>query len=162
MIYQFTIQITEKHIKYALNKFFFRNFRKAFLMFGALGLLVLIMYLEAREITGFTELLLGLLVVSIIFSFFFYTALLKQLLARFKKFGGKNDYEFTEVFCKTKSNWASSEIKWEAFQELWIYPEVWMLFSKDVGYFTFPFDQISSEVREFLKQKIVSVGGKIK
>ena len=162
MTYQFTIQLTEEHIKYALSKFFFRNLKKAFLILGALVMLVLIMYLNAREINGFIELLLGLLVISTIFLFFFYTALRKQLLDRFKKSGGTNEYEFTEEYCKTKSSLASTEIKWEAFQGLWIYPKAWMLFSRDVGYFTFPIDQISSEIREFLKQKIISVGGKIK
>jgi hypothetical protein len=162
MTYQFTIQITEEHVKYAFRKFFFRNFRKAFFALGALGLLVLIMYLDAHVINGFIETLGGLLVVSIIFSFFFYNAMRKQLLARLKKFGGRDDCELTEDFCKTKGNLASTEIKWEAFQALWIYPKVWMLFSRDVGYLTFPVDQISSEIREFLKQKITSVGGKIK
>jgi len=160
--FQFTIQITEKHIKYASGKFFFRILKKAFLMLSVLMALVLFMYLEAHAVTGFIEVLLGILGFSAIFLFFFYFALLKQSLARFKKFGGKVDYEFTDDFCKAKSGWASTEIKWGAFHALWIYPMVWILFSRDVGYCTLPGDQISSEIREFLKQKIISVGGKIK
>jgi hypothetical protein len=160
--YQFTIQIAEEHIKYALSKFFFRNFKKTFLIFGVLGVLVVVMYLQAREVNGFIGAFLGLLVFSAIFLFFFYNALAKKLLARLKKFGGTVNYEFTEDFCKTKSGWASTEIKWEAFHTIWIFPKVWMLVSRDMGYFTFPVEQISSEIREFLKRKIISVGGKIK
>jgi hypothetical protein len=36
-----------------------------------------------------------------------------------------------------------------------------LVFDK-AGYLTLPTDQISDELKEFLKQKIVSVGGKIK
>jgi hypothetical protein len=98
------------------------------------------MYLQAREINGFIGGLLGILAVLISFLFFFHNTLQNKPLARLKKFGGTVIYEFTEEVCKTKSGWASTEIKWEAFQALWIYPKVWMLFSKDMGYFTFPVD----------------------
>ena len=162
MNYQFTIQIAEEHIKYASSKFFFRNFKKAFLILGILGALIIVMYLQNRVIDGFIGGLMGIFAFFVLFLFFFYNALQKKPLARLKKFGGTVNYELADEVCKIKSGWASTEIKWQAFQALWVYSKVWMLFSKDMGCFTFPVEQISNEVKEFLKQKIVSVGGKVK
>jgi hypothetical protein len=71
-------------------------------------------------------------------------------------------YELSEEFMKAKSALGSVELKWESFKGIWIFPEVWLLMIDKANYMTLPADQISNEIKEFLKRKIISVGGKVK
>jgi hypothetical protein len=156
---QFTIQMNEEHIKYASRKFFFRHFRKSILLLTLLAALVFIFFIFGQQ---FNWLMVGALVFLVSFLFMLYVRLTGKRLSLFRKYGGTINYEFSEDFFKSKSGWASLEMKWETFKAVWIYPKVWMLWSGEAGYFTFPVDQISNDIKEFLKQKIVSVGGKVK
>jgi hypothetical protein len=158
---QFTIQMTERHIRSAARKFFLRKFKKVFLLVGIWGALTLAVYQATREFNGLVGVMLGIFCFIALLSFFLYAALPKAPLARFAKYGGRVDYELTPEVCRTKSGWATAEMKWEVMQELLIYPEIWILSSRYAGYFTLPADQIGNDVKDFLKQKMNSVGGKI-
>ena len=83
-------------------------------------------------------------------------------LSQFRKTGNLVSYEFTEKYFKAKSEIGSSELKWEFFTGIWIFPKIWLLLIDKAGYVTLPVDQISDEIKDFLKHKIVSVGGVIK
>jgi hypothetical protein len=162
MNYQFTIQFSEEQIKYAAKQFFFRRFRNTFLAIGILLLVAVTFFLQSREINGFVGILLGILLFMVATLFFVYVRLAEKPLARFKKYGGIVSYELSDDSFKSKSGWATAEIKWERFKAIWIFPKAWLLLSRDGGYFTFPIEQISNEIREFLKRKISSLGGLIK
>jgi hypothetical protein len=86
----------------------------------------------------------------------------KYALSQFRKTGNSVSYELSEEFFKAKSGMGSVELKWDSFKALWVFRKVWLLVFDKSGYLTLPADQISNEVKEFLKQKIVSVGGKVK
>jgi hypothetical protein len=90
-----------------------------------------------------------------------YVLALKQRLVRLKRYGGKVQFEFSEDSFKSKSGWASLETKWEIFKSLSVYPKALLLSSPETGFFTFPTEQTSDEIKDFLKRKVVSVGGKI-
>jgi len=161
MNYQFTVQINEEHIKYASQKFFYKKILKATLLVALSIVLILLAFTSNQQ----WDWSIGLPVVMIIFTAFFlfslYSRLTQKRLSLFRKHGGKIDYEFSENSFKSHSGWATLETKWDVFKAIWIYPKVWMLWSGDIGYFTFPVEQVGEDIKKFLKQKIVSVGGKI-
>jgi hypothetical protein len=162
MNYQFTIQFAEEHIKYACRKFFAR--------YVGIGLpivcLLMLIALAQRLAAGKMDLLAGCnLAVVVMGAGFFLSAYIQRrsyLLSQFRKTGNVVSYELSEEFFKAKSDMGSSELKWETFKGIWIFPRVWLLMFDKASYVTLPVDQVSNEVKEFLKKKIISVGGKIK
>jgi hypothetical protein len=161
MGYQFTIQFNEQHIKYASHKFFFKRFSNSIMSASFIAVLIILLFVMKRHVDWLTWLGLGVLLVSSTSLISFYFRSTQRRLARLKKQGGTIDYELSEDFLKTKTSSASAEIKWDTFKAIWIFPKVWLLLARDGGYLTFPLDQISLEIREFLKRKISSVGGLI-
>jgi hypothetical protein len=163
MNYQFTIQFTEEHIKYACGKFFARYLGIGLPIVG----LMMIIAVVQRLRTGQMDLLSGFLLALPIFGIgIFISAYFQRrhyAVSHFKKIGdGLVSYELSDEFFKAKSKLGSTELKWEAFQAIWIFPKVWLLMFDKAAYLTFPIDQVGNEVKEFLKRKIISVGGKIK
>ena len=162
MNHQFTIQFTEEHIKYASRKFFFRAFLKTILLSCLSIGIIFAVCCGSRQWDWTIGVPIGMLAIMAVFLFSFYIRMAQKPLARFKQYGGTIGYDFSEDSFKSKSGWASAEFKWEVFKAVWIFPKAWLLLSRDGGYFTFPVEQTSNEVREFLKQKISSVGGLVK
>lgn len=162
MNYQFTIQFTEEHIKYACRKFFARfvgvGFPVACLLVAANAVL--------RMASGKTDLLAGVLltvaVVGLIFVVAAYLQRRAYSLSHFRKTGATVSYELSEEFFKANSGLGSTEVKWESFRAIWTFQKVWLLMFDRANYLTLPTDQISNDIKEFLKRKIASVGGKIK
>lgn len=161
MGYRFTIHFNEQHIKYASHKFFFRRFSNSIMSATFIAVLIVVLFVAERKIDWLTGMGLGVLLVASTSLISFYFRSTQKRLARLKKQGGTIDYELSEEFLKTKTSSASAEIKWDAFKAIWIFPKAWLLLARDGGYLTFPLDQISLEIREFLKQRIYAVGGLI-
>jgi hypothetical protein len=162
MNYQCTIQISEEHIKYASSKLFFKIFGISILIWCLLSLEFLTVCIFTRRIDVLNGVLLGFLVFWAIFIVAKYNNIGAKKLERFRRQGGQINYEFSEDILKVKSVSGAAELKWETFNGLSIFSKVWLLFSRDGGYLTFPVDQISNDIKEFLKRKIISVSGKIK
>jgi hypothetical protein len=162
MNYQFTIQFTEEHIKYACRKYFARFVG---ILFPIICLLVA-GFAILRMTSGKPDLIAGiLLAVAVIGLGVIAVAYFQNCnyrLSQFRKTGQFINYELSEESFKAKSEMGSTDLKWNSFKALWIFQKVWLLVFEKNGYLTLPTDQISNEVKEFLKQKIVSVGGKVK
>jgi hypothetical protein len=162
MNYQFTIQFTEEHIKYACRKFFGR-----YIGIGLpIACLLVVIAFAQRLYVGKLDMLAGCYLVVVIMGVgIFLSAYLQRrswLLTQFRKMGSAVSYELSEEFFKAKSGLGSTEMKWDAFKAIWVFPKVWLLMFDKANYLTLPADQVSNDAKEFLKQKVVSVGGKIK
>jgi hypothetical protein len=162
MNYQFTIQFSEEHIKYACSKYFARFVGIVFPMVC----LLVAGFAIARIVSGKPDLLAGIFLTIAVFGLgIIVTAYFQSCnyrLSQFRKTGSSVSYELSEGFFKAKSEMGSTEFKWESFKAVWIFQKVWLLVFDKNGYLTLPSKQISNEVKEFLKRKIVSVGGKVK
>jgi hypothetical protein len=162
MNYQFTVQFSEEHIKYACDKYFARFVG---FVFPVMCLLVAA-FAVLRMVSGKADLFAGILLavavigLGIIVAAYFQSR--NYRLSQFRKTGNSVSYELSEEFFKAKSQMGATEMKWESFKSIWIFQKVWLLVFDKNGYLTFPVDQISNEVKEFLKRKIISVGGKVK
>ncbi len=163
MTYQFNITFSEDHARYAVRKFFQR--------YVGLGLPIIFALLAIALVqmfaTGRTDWLFGaLLVVLVLGAGLFVAAYVMRLnhgLGLMKKMGNPIvSYELTEERVKASSSLGTTEVKWEMFKELWIFPRAWLLLFDKTGYFTLPSDQMSEDVKAFLKQRVTTVGGKIK
>jgi len=162
MSHQFTIQFTEEHVKYACRKFFARfigvGFPIACLLVAGVAIL--------RMASGKTDLLAGVFltvaVVGMVFVVAAYFQRRAHSLSHFRQTGETVSYELSEDFFKANSSLGSIEMKWESFKAIWTFPKVWLLMFDKANYLTLPADQISGDIKDFLKRKIISVGGKIK
>ena len=161
MSHQFTIQFTEGHIKYACRKFFVRYVGIGFPIAWSLMVVVFAQRVASHKADILAGVCVTVAVMSALFFLSIYVKRLAYSLTQFRKFGNKVSYELSEDFFRARSEMGSSELKWETFQGIWIFPKVWLLMYDKAGYLTLPVDQISQEVKKFLKRKMVSVGGKI-
>jgi YcxB-like protein len=161
--YQFNITFNEDHARYAVRKFFQR--------YVGLGLPIVFALLTFALVqmftTGRTDWLFGaLLVVLVVGAGSFVVAYFMRLnhaIGLLRKMGSPIvSYELTEERVKASSRLGTTEVKWEMFKELWIFPRAWLLLFDKTGYFTLPYDQLSEDVKAFLKQRVTTVGGKIK
>jgi hypothetical protein len=162
MSYQFTIYFDEEHIRYACRGFFVR-----YVGIGLpIALLLMLLVAAQRLAAGRMDWLAGCcLTVPVLCAGIFLSAYLQRrayLISQFRKIGNVVSYELSEELFKAKSDLGSTELKWKAFKGIWIFPKVWLLMFDKAGYLTLPTDQVSDEVKDFLKEKIVSVGGKVK
>lgn len=162
MSHQFTIQFTEAHIKYACRKFFVRYVGIGF----SVVCLLMVIALVQRAASGHMDILTGCCLAIVVMGVgLFLSAYIQRrsyLLSQLRKTGSLVSYELSDEFFKAKSKMGSMELKWEAFKGLWIFPKVWLLLFDKAGFLTLPVDQVSSEVQEFVKRKVISVGGKVK
>jgi YcxB-like protein len=163
MNYQFTIQFTEEQIKYALHKMIVRRFG---IGFPIICLLLVIAFVEEFFVGQWDWFSGSLLGIAVVYSGRFVSNCMQRrsaALSGFKKMEGKViNYEFSDELFKAKSELGAVELKWEKFKALWIFPEVWLLLLRRGSYLPLPANQIDNDVKEFLKRKIVSIGGKIK
>jgi len=161
--HQFTIKFTEEHIKYAVRKFFVRYLGIRFpVMF-----LLLAVVLAQRIITGQIDWLFGSLLAVLVMGVGIFVAAyfqrLNHALVQLRTMGdGTVRYEVSDSLVKASSSLGSTEVKWEMFEALWIFPRVWLLMFDKAGYLTLPSEQMNEDIKSFLKQRIAAVGGKIK
>jgi hypothetical protein len=158
MEYQFTITIEERHVKSALNHFFSRTMGYGTLV--TLGLIFLfttgMVYFNNHRTLGFA--LDGFFLAALGFFLICYFMQRRTKLGLLKKLQPPEvHYELTEDTISTRTSQGKVEVKWDAFKGLWMFSDVWLIILADYGgYITLPTDQLSSEVKSFLQQKILS------
>jgi hypothetical protein len=129
--------------------------------------LLLAVVLAQPIFTGQTDWLFGSLLVVLVMGVGIFVAAyfqrLSHAIAQLKMMGdGMVHYEITNDRIKASSALGSTEVKWETFKALWIFPRVWLLMFDKAGYLTLPADQMNEDVKDFLKTRIAAVGGKIR
>lgn len=67
----------------------------------------------------------------------------------------------TESSIAQRSNLGESAIAWSAVQQLWQFPDLWLLiWGRDV-YSTLPTDQLPAEARDYIRRHVQEAGGKV-
>ena len=160
---QFAIEFTEEHVKYACRRWFARYIGVGFpIMVLFLGVLI-----AGELMVGKTDWMFGALVVVFVMAVGINVAIyfrrINAAVSQLRKTEGATvAFEFSDERFKASSSMGSTELKWEAFKELWIFPKVWLLMLNRAIYLSLPADQLNEDVKRFLKQKIAALGGKIK
>ena|SRR5438093_948787 len=163
MNFQFKVTITDDHVRYAVRRFFSRYLGVGFpMMFLLLSAVVVQLFAGGK-----TDWLFGALLVVLIMGVgLFVSAYVQRLNNSISQLRQMESpivsYELSDERIKASSVLGTTEVRWELFKALWVFPRVWLLLFDKASYLTFPADQLSEDVKGFLKQKIKSVGGKIK
>jgi hypothetical protein len=164
MTYKVTIQITEEHVRYAARKYFFKRFGTStvLLSLGAVLLMASLLF-DSRKVDWSAGVLIGMLGTGMAAYIALYFGIPKKKVERLKQYGGTIIYEFSDDLFKVMYSLGSADIKWETFKEIWLFPKAWLLLPREGGgYYTFPTDQISGDISDFLKRRIMTAGGQIK
>jgi hypothetical protein len=62
---------------------------------------------------------------------------------------------------RMKSSIGDSSVQWRAFEAIWRYPNVWLLFTGKNVFVTLPIDAISTDDRELMCLKVQESGGRV-
>ncbi|MBX2860173.1 MAG: YcxB family protein [Vampirovibrio sp.] len=75
----------------------------------------------------------------------------QQLL---KKLDGEPlHFDFQEELVTIESSLGKSEVKWQIFDKLWIFPDLWLLFNGASNYFILPEDLLTADSKAFIRQR---------
>jgi hypothetical protein len=123
----------------------------------AAGILVLAASFFADLWNWFMSVVAAILLSTVAFVLFVYFARLRAAEGFFDK-GGEPvvTFQFDENGVRTESDLGSVDMKWEAFDEILMFPDLWLLVYAKSGYMTLPLDQLTSECRDFIEMKVGS------
>ena len=71
-------------------------------------------------------------------------------------------YQLLDSEIRTETILGSSALKWEVIEELWINPDLTLVFYARNGYTTLPTPQVPRESLQFLVSKVAESGGRIR
>ena len=92
-----------------------------------------------------------------------YVWMLRNATSHVAKFGEQQAvYEITDEHLRCETETGSERFPWRAFDAVWRYPDMWLLFYNPVNMLILPADQITPEVGEFIVGKVRENGGKVK
>ena len=152
-----TIRYDRALVRRALNRFFARTLGKPF--FAVFSLLcVYFIYALASgawtQISTYIAIAMGVMsaVLGIVYAL--------RLRASEGFFDKSNEptveFEFSDDTVTMTSDLGSSEIKWEVFEDVMKFSDVWLLIYARGGYITLPLEQLSSECQAFIDQKLTA------
>jgi hypothetical protein len=157
MEHRFEVFVTRKHTGSALRRFLLRD-EGIFASFIYLITVVLVVY-DARDgrlhwISIVILTLLGMLLLAYVVAFWLRRSQTDDLLRRLGD--SPIQYLLGEEEIRTESILGSSSVKWEMVRQIWIYPDLVMVFFSRNTYITIPGEQIPTAALEFLRAKAAS------
>ena len=144
-------------VRRALNRFMVRRLGTSFFI----ALLVIIVVFFFSYLTGswnwlLTYIALAIATVLAFLSFVYYA----RLRAAEGFFDKANDptvtFRFTTEGVRTESDLGSADLKWQVFDEILKFQDVWLLVYAKSGYMTLPLDQLTPECSQFIEQQMIA------
>ena len=157
----FTIRYTEAHCLAAAWRYWQRRLGKRYALELAIGAGL---YLLARQ-GPYRWIEVALLIVVGVFALVgLGVFLLHWQRARFglkALVPPQSTWLLSESSIAQQSSLGESAIPWNAVQQLWLFPDVWLLiWGRDV-YSTLPTNQLPAEARELIRRRVREAGGKV-
>ena len=91
-----------------------------------------------------------------------YVVFLRRSMWKFDRMASKSvAFTFSEDRFTTASDLGSSELSWKAIEQVWRFPEVWLLFAAKTTYVTLPIAEISQSTQDFIVEQVVRHGGRV-
>ena len=159
---EFEVQYSEALIKKTTQRYTLRLVgRGGFITLGAI--LVCLLYLIAigdrswrigsmATIAGFALVMLPSL----------YVAFLRRSLATFRAMDRPTAiFRLTDDTLYSKTTLGSSDIRWEAIEKVWKFPEVWLIFYSRGQYITLPTTALDAEACRFILEKVQRCGAQV-
>jgi hypothetical protein len=153
-----TIRYDRRLVRAALNRYMARRLGKSFFIAIAV---VLAIFLLSFFTGGWNWLLtaLGLILFAFLaFILFIYSARLRAAEGFFDKANEPTvTFQFTDDGVVTESDLGNTNLKWQVFDEILKFPDIWLLVYARSGYMTLPVDQLTTECLQFIEKQISSV-----
>ena len=162
MLYQTTLIYTEPLLRQAVWRFWRRSVGWGF--FVALVLLAgVVLFLWWRGdrswllgATG-TVLVLGLVVIAAL-----YVSHFRNTLGTFRAMGPATaTMQMDEASFTVSSSLGSTTMPWTAVNELWQFPDVWLLMYSKAQFSTLPLASLPPDVQSFILQRVQAAGAKV-
>ena len=67
----------------------------------------------------------------------------------------------TEGTIRMESDRGKVEIPWSGIKKVWVYPELWLIFCSANQFSTLPAQDLTPEMKDFIKQRVVASGGQV-
>ena len=61
----------------------------------------------------------------------------------------------------SRSDLGGGDLKWRGITQVWVFPEVWLLFVSKGVYFTIPTDSMTPDAQSFIREKVEEHGGRV-
>lgn len=150
-----TIKYDRKLVRRALNRYMFRRLGTPFFVTVAAAIAVF----AATFLSGaWTWLLtaIGLVLLSALaFLLFVYIARLRAAEGFFDKANEPTvTFQFTDNGVQTVSDLGMTDLKWQVFEEILKFPDVWLLVYAKNGYMTLPVDQLEPACLQYIEKQV--------
>jgi hypothetical protein len=91
-----------------------------------------------------------------------YVAFLKRSMWKFNRMASKSVvFTFADERFTVVSDLGSSELSWKAIEQVWRFPELWLLFASKTTYITLPIADIDPSAKDFIIEQVVRHGGRV-
>jgi hypothetical protein len=159
--YEITVEYSEPILRLAARRFFWRFIRRDLVFGFSLLLIDIAVWLTLED----WKQPLGLLLLALVVIFlpvFMARRYIRSAMARARML--KNPvgiWRFSAETFAARSDSGSGEMRWEHINQIWQYPEVWLLFFGDYQYSVLPVANFPPELQEFIVERVRARGGKI-
>jgi hypothetical protein len=155
MSYSAIIKYDKALVRRALNRYMVRRLGISFFLVTiALAVILLLSFVFGLWNWWFTLIAIVLLA-AIAFILFVYFARLRASEGFFDKANEPTvTFKFTANGIQTISDLGTTDLKWQVFDEILKFPDLWLLVYAKSGYMTLPVDQLTTECMQFIDNQI--------
>lgn len=150
-----TITYDKSLVRRALNRYMLRRLGTSF--FVALGAAAIILAFSflADAWNWFMSVLGAVLVSALAFILFVYIGRRRAAEGFFDKGSDPTvTFQFTGDGVRTVSDIGTTDLKWQVFDEILKFQDIWLLVYARSGYMTLPVDQLTPECMHFIETQI--------
>lgn len=155
MVKEIKVTYSEALIKKTAQRFAGRLMGRSGLMAFVGALLLFVYFVASGDRSWLTGALGAVAALAFVVLPLLYLSYLRRSLAAFRTKGISTAiFRFTDDELVSETALGSSAIKWEAIEEIWQFPEVWLLFWAKWQCITLPTASLDEETRHFVLSKV--------
>ncbi len=163
MSHQVILHYDERLIRRAVLRFWWRMVGIRFLVAMAVLAASLVILVFDGNTSWFVGVLATTLTAGIGVMVMLYVVHYRNALQRLKAMGQPQaTLTLSEATLSTASGAGSSTVPWSAVSELWLFPDLWLLFISKSHFVTLPLCGFTPEAKAFFVERVQTSGGKIR
>ncbi len=150
-----TIKYDKPLVRRALNRFMLKRLGKSFFV-AVFALPIIFLLAFGFGIWSWPLSVLGVVFLAFLaFLAFVYSARLRAAEGFFDKANEPTvTFHFDPTGIRTESDLGTTDLKWQVFDEILKFSDIWLLVYAKSGYMTLPVDQLTPECMEFIDAKM--------
>ena len=159
---EFTVHYTEPLVRAAVGRFWRRALGWKFVL-AVLAIVVIVGYQVSRGDRSWYVGMLGTVAaLGVLLTVVGYIAQYRRAMGSFRRLsGGTATFTVSDGALRMSSAIGSTEFSWNAIQEVWRYPDLWLLvFSRNM-FATMPLAGVSGPTLELIEKSVSAAGGRV-